>query len=51
MAVAQRTGSRMDRVDHPLTWIIVIVLGLVLGSAIGAFQERSLRISAFRRSS
>ena len=24
--------------DHPLTWIIVIVLGLVLGSAVGAFQ-------------
>ena len=28
----------MDRLDHPLTWIIVIVLGLVLGSAVGAFQ-------------
>ena len=24
--------------DHPLTWIIAVVVGLVLGAAIGAFQ-------------
>ncbi|MEO8422921.1 MAG: sugar ABC transporter permease [Actinomycetota bacterium] len=24
--------------DHPMTWIIVVVLGLVLGAALGAFQ-------------
>jgi D-xylose transport system permease protein len=26
------------RIDHPITWIVAVVVGLALGSAIGAFQ-------------
>ncbi len=40
MAVAQHDWlpDWFGRLDHPLTWIIAVAVGLVLGAAIGAFQ-------------
>jgi D-xylose transport system permease protein len=39
MAVVQHDWlPDLLRFDHPATWIIAVVVGLVLGSAIGAFQ-------------
>ena len=39
MAVVQHDWlPDLLRIDHPATWIIAVVIGLVLGAAIGAFQ-------------
>jgi D-xylose transport system permease protein len=39
MGVAQHDWlPDLLRIDHPATWIIAVVIGLALGSAIGAFQ-------------